>query len=142
MSSAFTRATSKCRPAVPSALRGPSRTPTASSPPADASWGYAPTTLDLLAAPAIPPTQRVLRRMPERRRRPVLTGLHEVERRLADSAARARSGHPGPAARLALPIRAPAVGYAYVTSQMGTTLTGDPREVALRDALYSSLQKS
>jgi hypothetical protein len=28
------------------------------------------------------------------------------------------------------------VGYAYVTSQMGTTLTGDPRDVALREALY------
>jgi hypothetical protein len=30
------------------------------------------------------------------------------------------------------------VGYAYVTSQMGTKLTGDPRDVALRDALYSA----
>jgi hypothetical protein len=34
------------------------------------------------------------------------------------------------------------VGYAYVTSQMGTSLTGDPRDVALRDALYASLQKA
>lgn len=33
------------------------------------------------------------------------------------------------------------VGYAYVTSQMGTTLTGDPRDVALRDALYSVLRE-
>ena len=41
MSSASTRATSRCRPAVPSALRAPSRTPTACSPPADASWGCA-----------------------------------------------------------------------------------------------------
>ena len=41
MSSASTRATSKCRPAAPSAPPGPSRTPIASSPPADASWGYA-----------------------------------------------------------------------------------------------------
>ena len=30
------------------------------------------------------------------------------------------------------------IGYAYVTSQMGTALTGDPRELALRDALYSA----
>lgn len=29
------------------------------------------------------------------------------------------------------------IGYAYVTSQMGTQLSGDPRDVALRDALYS-----
>ena len=41
MSSASTRATSKCRPAAPSARPEPSRTPIASSPPADASWGYA-----------------------------------------------------------------------------------------------------
>ena len=34
------------------------------------------------------------------------------------------------------------IGYGYVTSQMGTTLTGDPRDVALRDALYSVLQLS
>jgi hypothetical protein len=31
------------------------------------------------------------------------------------------------------------VGYAYVTSQSGTRLTGDPRDVALRKALYSAL---
>jgi hypothetical protein len=34
------------------------------------------------------------------------------------------------------------VGYAYVTSQMGTRLTGDPRDVALRDAFYSALSAS
>ena len=32
------------------------------------------------------------------------------------------------------------LAYAYVTSQMGTTFTGD-RDVALRNALYSALQK-
>jgi hypothetical protein len=30
------------------------------------------------------------------------------------------------------------IGYGYVTSQMGSTLTGDPREVALRNAIYSA----
>ena len=34
------------------------------------------------------------------------------------------------------------IGYGYVTSRMGTRLTGDPRDVALRDALYSSLPAS
>ncbi len=34
------------------------------------------------------------------------------------------------------------VGYAYVTSQTGTRLTGDPRDVALRDALYSAIPAS
>jgi hypothetical protein len=32
------------------------------------------------------------------------------------------------------------VGYAYVTSQMGTRLNGDPRDVALRDALFAALR--
>ena len=31
------------------------------------------------------------------------------------------------------------IGYGYVTNQMGTSLTGDPRDVALRTALYASL---
>lgn len=29
------------------------------------------------------------------------------------------------------------IGYGYVTSQMGPSLTGDPRDLALRDAVYS-----
>ena len=33
------------------------------------------------------------------------------------------------------------IGYAYVTTQMGTTLTGDPRDVALSKALYAALRK-
>ena len=36
----------------------------------------------------------------------------------------------------------PGVGYAYVTSQMGTALTGDPRDVALRNALSTALSVS
>jgi hypothetical protein len=32
------------------------------------------------------------------------------------------------------------VGYAYVTSQMGAHLTGDPRDIALRNALYSAIR--
>jgi len=31
------------------------------------------------------------------------------------------------------------VGYAYVTSRMGTALTGDARDLALRNALYSAI---
>ena len=31
-------------------------------------------------------------------------------------------------------------GYAYVTSQLGRRLTPDPREVALRDAVYSGVR--
>jgi hypothetical protein len=34
------------------------------------------------------------------------------------------------------------IGYGYVTSRMGTVLTGDPRDVALRNALYSAIPVS
>ena len=34
----------------------------------------------------------------------------------------------------------PGIGYGYVTSQMGTTVTGDPRDVALRHALDACLR--
>jgi CubicO group peptidase (beta-lactamase class C family) len=50
-------------------------------------------------------------------------------------------GSPGSGGSLGFADPEVGVGYAYVTSQMGTTLTGDPRDVALRDALYSVIQK-
>jgi CubicO group peptidase (beta-lactamase class C family) len=47
-------------------------------------------------------------------------------------------GSPGAGGSLGFADPESGVGYAYVTSQMGTALTGDPRDVALRDALYSA----
>jgi CubicO group peptidase (beta-lactamase class C family) len=51
-------------------------------------------------------------------------------------------GAPGSGGSLGFADPEVGVGYAYVTSQMGTTLTGDPRDVALREALYSALRIS
>lgn len=98
-------------------------------------------TLDLLAAPAIQPTR----------------GFHD-ECLKGDGAqfslgfmkscaawpfGSARSfGSPGAGGSLGFADPAIGIGYAYVTSQMGTTLTGDPRDVALREALYSALGSS
>ncbi len=48
-------------------------------------------------------------------------------------------GSPGAGGALGFADPAAGVGYAYVTSRMGTRLTGDPRDVALRDALYSCI---
>jgi CubicO group peptidase (beta-lactamase class C family) len=48
-------------------------------------------------------------------------------------------GSPGSGGALGFADPNAGVGYAYVTSQMGTTLTGDPRDVALRAALYAAL---
>ena len=46
-------------------------------------------------------------------------------------------GSPGAGGALGFADPEAKIGYAYVTNQMGVTLTGDPRDVALRNALYS-----
>ena len=46
-------------------------------------------------------------------------------------------GSPGAGGSLGFADPKAGIGYAYVTSQMGTALTGDPRDLALRKALYS-----
>jgi len=51
-------------------------------------------------------------------------------------------GSPGAGGCLGFADPDAGVGYAYVTSQMGTRLTGDPRELALRDALYTAIRVS
>jgi CubicO group peptidase (beta-lactamase class C family) len=48
-------------------------------------------------------------------------------------------GFPGSGGSLGFADPKAGVGYAYVTNQMGTSLTGDPRDLALRSALYSVL---
>jgi CubicO group peptidase (beta-lactamase class C family) len=48
-------------------------------------------------------------------------------------------GSPGSGGSLGFTDPDVGLGYAYVTSQMGTALTGDPRDVALRAALYAAL---
>lgn len=47
-------------------------------------------------------------------------------------------GHPGAGGSIGLADPAERVGFGYVTNRMGTSLTGDPRELALRNALYAS----
>lgn len=46
-------------------------------------------------------------------------------------------GQPGSGGSLGFADPKSGIGYAYVTNQMGTALTGDPRDIALRNALYS-----
>jgi len=48
-------------------------------------------------------------------------------------------GSPGAGGALGFADPASGIGYAYVTNKMGTRLTGDPRDVALRDALYACI---
>ena len=51
-------------------------------------------------------------------------------------------GSPGSDGSLGFADPIAGIGYAYVTSQMGTRLTGDPRGVALRNAIYSAIRSS
>ena len=99
--------------------------------------GLRPETLALLAAPAVPPTH----------------GFDDVCLRgavkfslgfMKPSAvwpfgSPSSFGSPGSGGSLGFADPENGIGYAYVTNRMGTALTGDPRDVALRTALYSSL---
>jgi len=97
-------------------------------------------TLDLLAAPAIPPTRGFHDECLKGEVQFSLGFMKPCENWPFGSA---RSfGSPGSGGSLGFADPAAGIGYGYVTSQMGTTLTGDPREMALRDALYSALQIS
>ena len=51
-------------------------------------------------------------------------------------------GSPGSGGSLGFADPEAGIGYGYVTSQMGTTLTGDPRDVALRHAVYASIGRT
>jgi CubicO group peptidase (beta-lactamase class C family) len=46
-------------------------------------------------------------------------------------------GSPGSGGSLGFADPKAGIGHGYVTSQMGTSLTGDPRDLALRNAVYS-----
>ena len=98
-------------------------------------------TLDLLAAPAIPPTRGFYDECMKADGIQFSLGFMKSTRRLA---VRRRSLVRFSWRRRFAGLRRSrrGIGYAYVTSQMGTALTGDPRDVALRDALYSALHLS
>jgi CubicO group peptidase (beta-lactamase class C family) len=98
-------------------------------------------TLDLLAAPAIPPTRGFYDEC--MKGDGIQFSLGFMKSAAAWPFGGARSfGSPGAGGSLGFADPEAGIGYAYVTSQMGTALTGDPRDVALREALYSALQLS
>src|SRR5688572_16441373 len=96
-------------------------------------------TVDLLAAPAIPPTRGFYDEC--MKADGIQFSLGFMKSTPAWSFGGARSfGSPGAGGAMGFADPDAAIGYGYVTSQMGTALTGDPRDVALRDALYSVLR--
>ena len=97
-------------------------------------------TLDLLAAPAIPPTHGF---HDECLKGEVQFSLGFMKPSAIWPFGSATSfGSPGSGGSLGFADPTMGVGYGYVTSQMGTRITGDPRDVALREALYSVISAS
>jgi hypothetical protein len=94
-------------------------------------------TLDLLAAPAIAPTFGFLDECLKGEVRFSLGFMKPSE--LWPFGTAASFGSPGAGGSMGYADSITEVGYGYVTSRMGTTLTGDPRDVALRDALSAAL---
>ena len=95
-------------------------------------------TLELLAAPAIPPIRGFF---DECLKGEVRFSLGFMKPGSTWRFGSARSfGSPGSGGSLGFADPPAGIGYAYVTSQMGTRFTGDPRDIALRDALYSAVR--
>ena len=92
-----------------------------------------PETLALLAAPAVRPAYGFF---DECMKGEVEFSLGFMKPNVAwPFGSTAAFGAPGAGGSIGFADPTTAVGYGYVTSQSGTSLTGDPREVALRDAL-------
>jgi len=97
-------------------------------------------TLELLAAPAVPSTHGFYDECLKGEAQFSL-GFMKPSAGLPFGSA-ASFGAPGAGGAFGFADPAAAVGYAYVTSQMGTTMSGDPRDVALRSALYRAIDDS
>jgi CubicO group peptidase (beta-lactamase class C family) len=92
-------------------------------------------TFDLLAAPAVPPARGFY---DECLKTELRYSLGFMKPSAVWPFGGPRSfGSPGSGGSLGFADPDTGVGYGYVTSQMGTHLTGDPRDIALREALYS-----
>ena len=93
-------------------------------------------TLDLLAAPAVPPTCGFYDECLKGEVRFSFGFMKPCENWRFGGP---RSfGSPGTGGALGFADPDAGIGYAYVTSRMGMTFTGDPRDLALRDALSKS----
>ena len=97
-------------------------------------------TLDLLAAPAIPPSRGFYDEC-------MMSDGAEFSLGFMKSCPAFRFGSassygaPGAGGAMGFADPEAGVGYGYVTSRMGTALARDPRDVALSEALYASLRK-
>ena len=96
-------------------------------------------TRDLLAAPAIPPARGFYDECLKGEVRFSL-GFMKPCPNLSFGGPRS-FGSPGTGGALGFADPDARVGYGYVTSRMGLKFAGDPRDIALRDALYRALRQ-
>src|SRR4029450_12693654 len=94
-------------------------------------------TLDLLAAPAIPPIRGFYDECLKGEVQFSLGFMKPSDNWRFGSAH--SFGSPGTGGALGFADPDAGIGYGYVTSRMGMTFTGDPRDVALRDALRGAI---
>jgi CubicO group peptidase (beta-lactamase class C family) len=95
-------------------------------------------TLDLLAAPAVPPSRGFYDECMKVHGVQFSLGFMKSTPAMPFGSAKA-FGSPGAGGALGFADPETGVGYAYVTNRMGTRLAGDPRDVAIRKALQSCL---
>ncbi len=96
-------------------------------------------TLDSLAGPAIPPTRGFYDECLKTDGVQFSLGFMKPGTVWQFGSA-SSFGSPGAGGSLGFADPSVGVGYSYVTSQMGTRLLGDRRDVALREALYSGIK--
>ena len=101
--------------------------------------GLRPETLELLAAPAVPPSRGFYDECIRAEGVQFSLGFMKSTPALPFGSA-SSFGSPGAGGAMGFADPTAGVGYAYVTCQMGTRLSGDPRDVALRKALYSTVE--
>ena len=95
-------------------------------------------TIALLAEPAVPPARGFYDECMKVSGVAFSLGFMKPSRALPFGGA-SSFGSPGAGGAMGFADPDAGIGYAYVTNKMGTRLSGDPRDVALRNALVSCL---
>jgi len=106
-----------------------------------AELGLRQETLAALAAPAIPPSHGFYDECMHGNVRFSL-GFMKPSALLPFGSSDAAFGSPGAGGAMGFADPKSGIGYGYVTSSMGTRLTGDPRDVALREALLTCIPEA
>jgi CubicO group peptidase (beta-lactamase class C family) len=100
--------------------------------------GLTDDTLALLAAPAVPPTRGFYDECLKESGVEFSLGFMKSCPAVRFGGKRS-FGSPGAGGAMGFADPDARVGYAYVTDKMGTRLSGDPRDLALRNAIYAAI---